>query len=718
MWAWGRNSEGQLGTSTATGTSTTPIQVSGISGVSAIAVGDYHSAALKPDGTVWSWGGNLNGQLGDGSNTDRSTPVQASGLSNVVFVGSTNGNFNTALKSDGTVWTWGYNYYGQLGNGTTVDSNTPVQVSSLNLRSPTVATGAATSVSTNSATLNGTVNANGTSTTAWFNYSTTSGSYTGTSTTQAASGTSTTSVSIGLSSLSASTTYYYRIAGQSSYGTSYGSETSFTTSSSPPVVEPPPPSVSYITVTSKSPSSGATSVSTNTVITATFSDTMNGSTLTTDTFKLSGGGNDVAGSVGTNGNKATFTPSASLAYDTTYTATITTGAQAANYAGTTLDSNYSWSFTTASAPAVPTPTPTVTTSPSPTPTATQSPTPTPSPTSAGISAELHLSKEVAYLSGDTVVVTVVDADRDTNTTSEDTLTTALKVTALNYFAGGDLTLDMKENAVNSGTFLATIKTGTTTSGDASASTRVNIGTIKTVQGGTATVTYTDTAPNASTITKTLSFSSSDATLKFDAESYAVGSYAAVTHIEAEENKDATKVDILLNHAVIETSSLNRAWMKLAETGADTGMFKGSILVSNDATLDNERIQASNGDTLAAGCTDEINTSGAPRWITAVSRVVSAGKMTLFPDKLQLSPNTSSEVTVTVTGTNGSSANGKQVTAKVMKGRNSVTVSPASQELDEDGQAVFTIKAKDKTWRARVTFRVDELWKSMSVRVKK
>ena len=316
------------------------------------------------------------------------------------------------------------------------------------------------------------------------------------------------------------------------------------------------------------------------------------------------------------------------------------------------------------------------------------------------------------------MVTVVDADRDTNTTSEDTLTTALKVTALNYFAGGDLTLDMKENAANSGTFLATIKTGTTTSGDASASTRVNIGTIKTVQGGTATVTYTDTAPNASTITKTLSFSSSDATLKFDAESYTAGSYAVLIHPDAEANTDPAAVEILSNHAVIETSSINRAWMKLAETGADTGTFKGSILVSSDATLDNDRIQASNGDTLTAGCPDEINTSGVPRWITAVSRVLSAGKMTLLPDKLQLSPNTSNEVTVTVTGTNGSSANGKQVTAKVMTGRNSVTVSPASQELDEDGQAVFTIKAKNKTWRARVTFRVDELWKSMSVRVKK
>ena len=101
----------------------------------------------------------------------------------------------------------------------------------------------------------------------------------------------------------------------------------------------------------------------------------------------------------------------------------------------------------------------------------------------------------------------------------------------------------------------------------------------------------------------------------------MGSYAVVTHVDAEENGDATQVDTLLNHAAIETSSVNRAWMKLVETGIDTGTFKGSILVSSEATLDYERIQSSGGDTLTAGCTDEINTSGAPRQVTAVSRVV-------------------------------------------------------------------------------------------------
>ncbi len=215
---------------------------------------------------------------------------------------------------------------------------------------PLVTTSSATGVTTSSATLNGTVKANGTST-AWFQYGASSGSYMGTTTSQSVTGTSTTSISASLSGLSSTTTYYYRIAAQNSAGTSYGNETSFTTSS--------PPSddggggggggsITYISVTSTSPTNGATGVAVNSTISATFSETMNGSTLTTDSFRLTGGGSTVGGSVSTSGNRATFTPSSNLAYNTTYTATITTDAKAANAANSALASDYTWSFTTTS----------------------------------------------------------------------------------------------------------------------------------------------------------------------------------------------------------------------------------------------------------------------------------------------------------------------------------------------------------------------------------
>jgi alpha-tubulin suppressor-like RCC1 family protein len=130
VWTWGWNGDGQLGDGT-TSDRTAPYQVAGLSGVTSIKAGTYHVLALRNDGTVWAWGDNENGQIGIGTTiTDQTTPVQVSGLSNVVKIAAGR-FFSLALKSDGTVWTWGQNLYGQLGNGTTTDSPVPVQVSSL-----------------------------------------------------------------------------------------------------------------------------------------------------------------------------------------------------------------------------------------------------------------------------------------------------------------------------------------------------------------------------------------------------------------------------------------------------------------------------------------------------------------------------------------------------------------------------------------------------------
>jgi alpha-tubulin suppressor-like RCC1 family protein len=126
VWAWGHNDYGQLGDGTTT-MRTTPVQVSNLSGVHAIACGTHHVVALKGDGTVWTWGRNVNGQLGDGTWTDRHTPVQVEDLNGVCAVAG-GGDHTIALKCDGTVWTWGRNLDGQLGDGTSRFRNTPVQV--------------------------------------------------------------------------------------------------------------------------------------------------------------------------------------------------------------------------------------------------------------------------------------------------------------------------------------------------------------------------------------------------------------------------------------------------------------------------------------------------------------------------------------------------------------------------------------------------------------
>ncbi|MEI7620912.1 MAG: fibronectin type III domain-containing protein [Candidatus Moraniibacteriota bacterium] len=141
VWAWGENGSGQLGDNTQTAR-LTPVQVrdsagsSYLVGVEALAVGNNHSLALASDGTVWAWGDGASGQLGGGNNSASLLPSKVknvdgtSQLTEVLAIATGNG-FSMALKKDGTVWTWGLNDKGQLGVGTNTNTNLPVQVTSL-----------------------------------------------------------------------------------------------------------------------------------------------------------------------------------------------------------------------------------------------------------------------------------------------------------------------------------------------------------------------------------------------------------------------------------------------------------------------------------------------------------------------------------------------------------------------------------------------------------
>ncbi|MBF0371652.1 MAG: S-layer homology domain-containing protein, partial [Magnetococcales bacterium] len=129
--SWGDNEYGQLGNGSTTD-STSPVQVLALTefNPSSVSAGYDHSVALKSDGTVWAWGGNKYGQLGDGTNTDQTSPVQITSLTDVTAVAA-GGYYSMALLSDGSVYAWGRNNYGQLGDGTTTNQASPVAVSEL-----------------------------------------------------------------------------------------------------------------------------------------------------------------------------------------------------------------------------------------------------------------------------------------------------------------------------------------------------------------------------------------------------------------------------------------------------------------------------------------------------------------------------------------------------------------------------------------------------------
>jgi alpha-tubulin suppressor-like RCC1 family protein len=141
VWAWGYNYMGQLGMGGASlndqgrisfgpeADNYNPDIVRGISDAKAVAAGGSHSIALKSDGTVWAWGSNEDGQLGTGATggNDRTSPVQVKGMDGATAVAA--GLYHTlALKSDGSVWAWGSNEFGQVGNDSASSTASPVLV--------------------------------------------------------------------------------------------------------------------------------------------------------------------------------------------------------------------------------------------------------------------------------------------------------------------------------------------------------------------------------------------------------------------------------------------------------------------------------------------------------------------------------------------------------------------------------------------------------------
>lgn len=128
LWSWGNNGNGQLGVGN-TDTEFVPVQVGIDTDWVDISAGAFHALGLKSDGTLWAWGFNANGQLGTGDLEQRLAPTQVGTDTDwaAVFAGQAH---SLAIKADGAMWAWGFNMFGQLGIGNTNDQNTPVLVES------------------------------------------------------------------------------------------------------------------------------------------------------------------------------------------------------------------------------------------------------------------------------------------------------------------------------------------------------------------------------------------------------------------------------------------------------------------------------------------------------------------------------------------------------------------------------------------------------------
>jgi alpha-tubulin suppressor-like RCC1 family protein len=128
LWGWGANLQGQLGDGTTISKSSPVSVIGGFTDWCQISVGSGPTAAVRQNGTLWTWGSNICGRLGDGTTVNRSSPVSVVGGFTDWCQVSVGYCHIAAVRQNGTLWAWGYNGQGRLGDGTTIDKSSPVSV--------------------------------------------------------------------------------------------------------------------------------------------------------------------------------------------------------------------------------------------------------------------------------------------------------------------------------------------------------------------------------------------------------------------------------------------------------------------------------------------------------------------------------------------------------------------------------------------------------------
>jgi alpha-tubulin suppressor-like RCC1 family protein len=126
LWAWGKDAYGTLGINNRLANRSSPVQVGSLTNWEKVIVSQSTAYAKKTDGTIWAWGINLSGGVGDGTKINRSSPVQIGASTDWAYVG-----YASAVKTNGTAWSWGFNFYGNVGDNTTISRSSPVQIGSL-----------------------------------------------------------------------------------------------------------------------------------------------------------------------------------------------------------------------------------------------------------------------------------------------------------------------------------------------------------------------------------------------------------------------------------------------------------------------------------------------------------------------------------------------------------------------------------------------------------
>ncbi|MCF6147828.1 MAG: hypothetical protein E3K37_04125 [Candidatus Kuenenia sp.] len=224
-------------------------------------------------------------------------------------------------------------------------------------------------------------------------------------------------------------------------------------------------------------------------------------------------------------------------------------------------------------------------------------------TSAG-EGVLSLSKNEAFLNGDSVVVTLEDSDLTGNGTQDVYVTSSS--------GAGSITVSLAETAISSGQFTGTFQTGAETSSSTTPK------TIRSVANGTLTVTYQETSP-ARDVTAQVSTKNFGAVIDITSDAVGLGGNAIVSLHDPESNTSIGSENIV-SAKVTSTTDSTGVTLNLTETGSDTGSFLGTILVSSSSSLQNTRIQAATGDTITAAFTDSPDADGSTSVVTDTATV--------------------------------------------------------------------------------------------------